>query len=107
MRSASETIDGTYRGMQAKSEQLIGMLTMLSNSVKSSETSQTLRRLGESLKSSDTAIHGRLQEAARLLGDSATGIEQVLRQSQADIESAEAEVRATEGGGRYGSALGG
>ena len=103
MRTASEVIDAACRQLQDNTGEIVELLGRLASTMNEAGTSQALRRLGEQLQESDTAIHRRMLEIGQYLGESATVIEAVLSESQADRDATTRAVAE----GRYGSALNG
>lgn len=102
MHAASVAIEQACGRLQNNTSDIVELLGELAVSLNEPGTSQALRRLGESLQESDRAIHRRMLEVGRFLGDSATEIESVLAESEADRDSTARKVS-----GRYGSALNG
>src|SRR5687768_14597782 len=103
MRSASETIDEACRQLQDSTGEIVQLLGRLATTMNEASTSQALRRLGEQLQEADTAIHQRMLEVGQYLGESATVIESVLHEAEADRNTTAKQIS----GGRYGSALNG
>lgn len=103
MQAASEAIETACQRLQDDTGQIVELLGRLAGTLNEASTSQALRRLGEQLQESDTAIHQRMLDVGRYLGESATVIEAVLNESQADRDETARQVS----GGRYGSALNG
>lgn len=104
MRAASEAIESACLKLQDNTGQIVGLLRQLSNTINEEGTSQALRRLGESLTEADTAIHQRMRDVGGYLGESATVIEAVLNESQADLDET---TRRISSGGKYGAELNG
>ena len=104
MHAAAEAIGSAYQALQGNTQQIVDLLAELANTVNEAGTTQALRRLGENLSESDTAIHQRLLAVGQYLGDSASVIETVLQESQTDMDQVTRQVAS---GGRYGQALNG
>jgi hypothetical protein len=105
MHLASEAIDAACRKLQDNTAQIVGLISELSGCLNEAGISQQLRRLGESLATSDTEIHKRMLEVGQYLGETATVVETVVNESQADLEATTKQVSSP--GSRYGSALNG
>jgi hypothetical protein len=103
MRSASETIDTVGRQLQEGTGEIVELLERLATSMNEASTSQALRRLGEQLREADTAIHRRILEIGQYLGETATVIDTVLHEAEADRDATARQIS----GGKYGSALNG
>jgi hypothetical protein len=103
MRSASEAIDEACRQLQDNTGEIVELLGRLAVTMNEAGSSAALRRLGEQLREADTAIHQRLLEVGQYLGESATVIEAVLVEAEADRDAAAKQIS----GGKYGSALNG
>ena len=103
MQAVSDAIEAACQSLQEGTGQIVGLLGRLAGTVNESGTSQALRRLGEQLQESDTAIHQRMLDVGRYLGESASVIEAVLNESQADRDETTRKIS----GGKYGSALNG
>jgi hypothetical protein len=103
MQAASDAIEAACQGLQDNTGQIVELLGRLAGTLNEASTSQALRRLGEQLQESDTAIHQRMLDVGRYLGESATVIEAVLNESQADRDETTRKIS----GDRYGSALNG
>lgn len=105
MRITSEVIEAACRGLNDNTGQIVELLERLANILNEAETTQALRRLGTGLQESDTAIHQSMLEVGKYLGETATVIETVLAEGQADLDATTRQI--SSGGGRYGSALNG
>ena len=104
MHQAAEAIGSASQALQSNTDQIVDLLAELANTINETGSSQALRRLGESLRECDTAIHQRMLDVGQCLGDSATVIETVLQQSQAELDEV---TRHVASGGKYGTALNG